>query len=155
MKKKKWNIGFTCSAFDLFHAGHMLMLQQAKKRCKYLIVGLQVNPALDKNTTKQKDGLKFKSDRSHKQKPVCSIIERFIMLKGCRYVDEIIPYETEKDLYDLLRSINIDVKIMGEEYKEKEYTGKDLEGILFDVYYNPRRHDFSTTNLRNKLKNDN
>lgn len=127
--------GFTCSSFDLFHAGHVLMLEEAKAQCDWLIVGLQTDPTID---------------RPDKNKPVQSVFERFVQLKGCKHVDEIVVYETEKDLLDILKSYPINVRILGKEYEDKEYTGRRLEGI--EIYYNSRNHSFSTTELRNRIR---
>lgn len=126
-------VGFTCSCFDLFHAGHVLMLREAKEQCDYLIVGLQTDPTLD---------------RPEKNKPVQSITERYIQLQGCKYVDEIVVYATEKDLVDVLTSYPIDVRIIGEEYASKDFTGKDLD---IELYFNRRNHGFSTTELRKRI----
>lgn len=131
-------IGFTCSTFDLFHAGHLLMLEEAKKQCDYLVVGLQTDPTIDRPT--------------EKNKPVQSVFERFVQLKACKYVDEVIPYATEKDLVDILLSYPINVRILGDEYENKEFTGKYeciSKGIEF--YFNRREHSFSTTELRNRV----
>jgi glycerol-3-phosphate cytidylyltransferase len=125
-------IGFTCSQFDLLHAGHIAMLQEAKTQCDWLIVGLQVDASID----------------GRKPKPVQSIYERFLQLSGCKYVDQIIPYDTEEDLYSLLTTTHIDVRIIGEEYKAKHYTGYGLH----EVYYNKRQHLWSTTDLRQRVK---
>lgn len=125
--------GFTASAFDLLHSGHVAMLEEAKTQCDYLIVGLHTNPQID---------------RPNKNKPVQSTMDRFIQLKGCRYVDEIIPYDTEADLINLLQMLRPDVRIIGEDYKDKDFTGKDL-GI--PIYYNKRKHLYSTTALREKI----
>ena len=131
-------VGITFSSFDLLHAGHVVMLKEAKKQCDYLIVGLQLDPSLD---------------RSNKNAPSQSIIERYIQLKGSKYVDEIIPYVLEQDLEDILRSFKIDVRIIGEEYKEKQYTGKDYcEEKDIEIYYNSRDHRFSSTGLRKQVK---
>ena len=127
-------IGFTCSTFDLFHAGHLLMLEEAKKQCDYLIVGLQTDPTID---------------RPEKNKPIQSVVERFIQLESCKYVDEVVVYATEKDLLDILYSYPINVRIVGEEYKDKEFTGKGLEHIT--LHYNQRKHSFSTTELRMRV----
>ena len=126
-------VGFTCSCFDLFHAGHVSMLKEAKKQCDYLIVGLQTDPTID---------------RPEKNKPVQSILERFIQLEACKYVDEIVPYATEKDLRDILLSYPIDVRIIGEEYKDKQFTGRD---ISMEIYYNSRKHSFSSSELRKRI----
>ena len=104
-------IGFTCSTFDLLHAGHVQMLRDAKQHCDYLLVGLQIDPSLD---------------RPEKNKPVQSIVERYTQLKGIKYVDEIIPYGTEEDLLDLMELYTIDVRILGEEYRDKDFTGRDI-----------------------------
>lgn len=128
-------VGFTCSCFDLFHAGHVMMLKEAKTQCDYLIVGLQTDPTID---------------RPHKNKPVQSILERYIQLEACKYVDQIVPYATEKDLQDLLSSYPIDVRIIGEEYKNQRFTGYDLP---MAVYFNSRQHSFSSTELRERIAN--
>lgn len=127
-------IGFTCSTFDLFHAGHLLMLEEAKKQCDYLIVGLQTDPTIDRP--------------KEKNKPVQSVFERFIQLEACKYIDKVIPYATEKELVDILLSYHIDVRILGEEYLDKDFTGMDLE---MEFYFNKRRHSFSTTELRQRV----
>ena len=131
-------IGFTCSTFDLFHAGHLLMLEEAKKQCDYLIVGLQTDPTIDRPT--------------EKNKPVQSVFERFVQVKACKYVDEVIPYATEKDLVDILLSYPINVRILGDEYAEKEFTGKwECINKGMEFYFNRREHSFSTTELRNRV----
>jgi glycerol-3-phosphate cytidylyltransferase len=126
--------GFTCSAFDLLHTGHIAMLEEAKQQCDYLIVGLQTNPTLD---------------RPKKNKPIQSTFERYIQLKGCKYVDEIIPYDTEEDLLNLLQIVQPDLRILGIEYINKNYTGKDLP---IKTYFNTRSHNYSSSSLRNRLK---
>src|SRR3990167_242540 len=103
--------GFTASAFDFLHAGHIVMLEEAKTQCDYLVVGLQTDPTID---------------RPEKSKPVQSVLERWIQLRGCRYVDEIIPYDTEQDLVNLLLILKPDVRIIGSEYKERHFTGDEL-----------------------------
>ena len=131
-------VGITFSAFDLFHAGHVKMLEEAKRQCDYLIVGLQLDPSID---------------RPEKNRPSQSIIERYIQLKGSKHIDEIVPYVSEQDLEDILRSFKLDVRIIGHEYKEKNYTGRDYcaaKGI--EIYYNSRDHRFSSTVLREKVK---
>jgi glycerol-3-phosphate cytidylyltransferase len=127
-------IGFTCSCFDLFHAGHIMMLKEAKSICDYLIVGLQTDPTID---------------RPEKNKPVQSVFERFVQLDACKWVDEVVVYATEKDLLDILHSYPINVRVVGNEYKDKDFTGKDLEHI--EIYYNSRKHSFSTTELRKRV----
>ena len=131
-------IGITFSTFDLFHAGHVKMLEEAKRQCDYLIVGLQLDPSID---------------RSNKNAPSQSIIERYIQLKGSKYIDEIVPYVSEQDLEDILHSFKLDVRIIGDEYKEKNFTGKtycEEKGI--DIYYNSRDHRFSSSGLRKQVK---
>lgn len=133
MDKTKGKIGFVCSAFDLFHAGHIMMLKEAKEQCDYLIVGLQTDPTIDRPT---------------KNLPIQSVFERFVQLQACKYVDEIVVYATEKDLMDVLLSYPIDVRIIGEEYRDIDFTGKNLNIPLF---YNKRQHSFSTTELRKRI----
>ena len=131
-------IGFTCSTFDLLHAGHVQMLREAREQCDYLICGLQVDPSID---------------RKEKNSPVQSLVERYSQLHSCRYVDEIIPYQTEKDLEDILEMYQINIRILGEEYREKDFTGKDIcQERDIDLYFNKRDHRFSTTDLRNRVK---
>ena len=131
-------VGITFSTFDLLHAGHIKMLEEAKRVCDYLIVGLQLDPSID---------------RAEKNAPTQTIIERYIQLKGCIHVDEIVPYVTENDLLDILQSFKIDVRIVGDEYIEKQYTGRtycEEKGI--EVYYNSRDHRFSSSGLRKQVK---
>jgi glycerol-3-phosphate cytidylyltransferase len=130
-------VGFTCGAFDLFHAGHVLMLEEAKQHCDYLIVGLQSDPSID---------------RASKNKPVQSIVERQVQVKGCRHVDEAVIYDTEKDLVDLFKTLPIDVRIIGSDYKDKEFTAKDycIDNNI-QIVYNKRTHSFSTTDLRQRV----
>ena len=130
-------VGITFSTFDLFHAGHVKMLEEAKSKCDYLIVGLQLDPSID---------------RPKKNKPTQSIIERYVQLRGCKYIDEIIPYVSENDLIDILSSFKIDLRIIGEEYNDKVFTGKDYcvkNGI--EIYYNKREHRFSSSALRKQV----
>jgi glycerol-3-phosphate cytidylyltransferase len=130
-------VGFTCSSFDLLHAGHVAMLRDAKAHCDYLICGLQVDPSLD---------------RSNKNSPVQTIVERYSQLNAVGYVDEIIPYVTEQDLEDILAMYQIDLRILGEEYRDKDFTGKDIcrkRGI--QLYFNERSHRFSSSDLRNRV----
>lgn len=127
-------VGITFSAFDLFHAGHVKMLEEAKRLCDYLIVGLQTDPSID---------------RPEKNKPTQTVVERYIQLKACRFVDEIVPYNTEADVEDILRSFTIDVRILGKEYQDRDFTGKtycEEKGIV--LYYNKRDHRFSSSSLR-------
>jgi glycerol-3-phosphate cytidylyltransferase len=130
-------IGFTCSTFDLLHAGHVTMLEEASHHCDYLIVGLQNDPT---------------EDRPEKNKPVQSIVERQIQLAAIKYVDEIVIYNTEKDLTDLLLTLPIDVRILGDEYKTKDFTGKDIAKQRGSkIIYNGRDHSFSSTSLRKRV----
>jgi glycerol-3-phosphate cytidylyltransferase len=127
-------VGITFSAFDLFHAGHVKMLEEAKNQCDYLIVGLQTDPTLD---------------RPEKNKPTQTVVERYIQLKGCKHVDEIVPYATEQDLEDILQSFDIDVRVVGDEYLNKDFTGrKYCEDKGIELYFNKREHRFSSTSLR-------
>lgn len=131
-------VGFTCSTFDLLHAGHILMLAEAKSVCDYLIVGLQLDPSIDRPDTKNS--------------PVQSIVERHVQLSAVKYVDEIIVYQTEKDLEDLLMFLPITIRVIGEEYEDKNFTGKNIcEQRNIKIYYNQRKHSFSTTELRNRV----
>jgi glycerol-3-phosphate cytidylyltransferase len=130
-------VGITFSTFDLFHAGHIKMLEEAKSKCDYLIVGLQLDPSID---------------RPNKNKPTQTIVERYVQVRSCKYIDEVVPYITEQDLIDILSSFKIDLRIIGEEYKEKEFTGKNYcqeKGI--DIYYNKREHRFSSSALRKQV----
>jgi len=131
---EKGKVGFTCSTFDLLHAGHIMMLREAKQQCDYLIVGLQTDPTIDRPT---------------KNKPVQSIVERFIQLDACKYVDEIVVYATEKDLRDILLSYPINVRILGSEYEGKDFTGNDITSM--EYYFNRRLHSFSTSELRARV----
>lgn len=127
-------IGITFSTFDLLHAGHIKMLEEAKRQCDYLICGLQTDPTID---------------RTEKNKPIQTVVERYIQLQGCKHVDEIIPYETEQDLQDILKSFKINVRILGDEYKDKVFTGRDFcEEKGIELYFNTRDHRFSSSGLR-------
>ena len=130
-------VGFTCSTFDLLHAGHIQMLREAKEQCDYLLVGLQIDPSVD---------------RPEKNSPIQSIVERYTQLNAVEYVDEIVPYATETDLNDILTMYHIDVRILGEEYREKDFTGKDIckkRGI--QLHFNKRDHRFSSSDLRKRV----
>jgi len=132
-------VGITCSTFDLLHTGHILMLEECKRYCDYLICALQVDPTVD---------------RQHKNKPVQSVVERYTQLKAVRYVDEVVPYTTEKELEEIFKSYPIDVRIIGNDYIGKEFTAKEIcreRGI--DVIFNKRDHDFSSTELRKRIWN--
>ncbi len=132
-------IGFTASTFDLLHAGHISMLREAKTVCDYLICGLQVDPSID---------------RSDKNSPVQSLVERWTQLQGVKYVDEIIPYQTEQDLEDILQMFHFDVRILGEEYKRDTFTGRSIcSARNIELHYNKRDHRFSSTELRTRLSN--
>lgn len=130
-------VGFTCSTFDLLHAGHVQMLRDAKEQCDYLICALQLDPSVD---------------RKEKNAPIQTIVERYTQLKAVGYVDEIIPYQTECDLMDILSLYHIDVRILGEEYRDKEFTGKDIcRKRDIELYFNKRDHRFSSSDLRNRV----
>lgn len=131
-------IGITFSTFDLLHAGHILMLEEAKTQCDWLVVALQSDPTVD---------------RPEKNKPIQTMYERYIQLKGCRYVDEIVPYTTEEEVRLILESRPFDVRIIGEDYKDTDFTGKDIcdeRGIR--IYYNSRQHHLSSSELRKRIK---
>ena len=131
-------IGITFSTFDLLYAGHIKMLEEVKTHCDYLIVGLQLDSTLD---------------RAEKNPPSQITTERYIQLKGCKFVDEIVPYVSEQDLEDILRAFKLDVRIIGDEYKDKAFTGRgyyEEKGI--EIYYNSRDHRFSSSGLRNQVK---
>ena len=130
-------VGFTCSTFDLLHAGHILMLAECKQICDYLIVGVQSDPTVDRPGTKNK--------------PVQSIVERYVQLSAVKFVDEIIVYNTEKDLEDMLMFLPISVRIIGEEYKDKDFTGKQIcEERGIKIWFNSRSHRFSSSELRQR-----
>ena len=130
-------VGITFSSFDLFHSGHVAMLKEAKSNCDHLMVGVQTDPTID---------------RPEKNKPIQSVFERYVQLEGCKYIDQIVPYATEKEIEDILLTYKIDKRFIGEEYKTKDFTGKQIcvdKGI--EIYYNKRQHSFSTTNLRQRI----
>ena len=133
----KPKVGITFSAFDLFHAGHVAMLQEAKQHCDYLIACLQTDPTIDRPT---------------KNKPVQSVFERYVQLSGCKYVDEVIPYETEKDVIDILTVYQPNIRFVGEEYRTVEFTGrKECDDMGTELYFNSRKHSFSTSELRARV----
>ena|SRR3989344_3955765 len=132
-KKIKREIGFTAGAFDLTHAGHYLMFKESKENCDYLIVALQTDPTLD---------------RPEKNKPIQTLEERKIQLQSCKYIDEIIVYETEADLYELLNKLNPDIRFVGTDHKGKPFTGDELP---IKIFWNKRDHDYSTSNLRKRI----
>ena len=127
-------VGFTCSSFDLIHPGHILMLKDCKNVCDYLVVGLQTDPTID---------------RKDKNKPIQSLEERKIMIESIKYVDEVNIYKTENDLISLIQKLNPDIRIIGSDWKGKKITGNDLD---IPLYYHNRNHNYSTTNLRNKIQ---
>jgi glycerol-3-phosphate cytidylyltransferase len=130
-------VGFTCSTFDLLHAGHVQMLRDAKDQCDYLMVGLQMDPSVD---------------RPSKNPPIQTIVERYTQLKAVGYVDEIIPYGTEQDLEDILQMYHIDVRILGEEYRDMDFTGKDIcRQRDIELFFNKRDHRFSSSDLRSRV----
>jgi len=138
LKDEGKKIGVTFSTFDLFHAGHVAMLSEAKNHCDYLIAGLQTDPTIDRPDTKNK--------------PVQSIVERQIQLAACRYVDEVVIYQTEQDLIDLLLILPLDVRVLGEEYQYSDFTGNGecmYRGI--ELIYNKRDHSFSSSSLRKRV----
>jgi len=131
-------IGFNCSSCDLFHAGHVTMMKMEKQMCDYLIVALQVDPTIDRPGVKNK--------------PTQSVYERYVQLQGCKYVDEILVYETEADLLNLIQTQTIDIRFLSEEYKDRDFTGKQYcidNGI--ELYFHMRRHQYSSTELRNRV----
>ena len=129
-------VGITAGSFDLFHAGHVLMLKDAKDQCDYLIVALQTDPTID---------------RKEKNKPIQTMYERFVQLDACKYVDKIIPYETEDDLYTLIMNTDVDIRIIGNEYRNEDFTARE---VGLEIYYNARNHQWSTTELRERIANE-
>lgn len=138
LKEQGHVIGITFSTFDMLHAGHIAMLAEAKNHCDYLICGLQTDPTIDRPDTKNK--------------PVQSIVERQIQLAACRYVDEVVVYQTEQDLVDLMLILPLDVRVLGEEYMHGDFTGRQ-EGIHRGVehVFNKRDHSFSSSSLRKRV----
>jgi glycerol-3-phosphate cytidylyltransferase len=134
-KKFGKRIGFTCSAFDLLHAGHIVMLAEAKDQCDFLVVGLLSDPTNDRPTTKNK--------------PVQSMFERWLQLQAVQYVDLVIPFSAEQDIIDMLLIIQPDVRIVGSEYKNTQFTGSDLST---HVHFNNRKHSFSSSELRKRIE---
>ena len=134
----KQRVGFTCSAWDLLHSGHIMMLRECKDHCDYLICGLQLDPSIDRPDTKNA--------------PIQTIVERYVQLSAVSYVDEIVVYQTERDLEDILELFPIDVRILGEEYRDKDFTGRDIcKRRDIDVHFNKRDHRFSTSALRDRI----
>jgi glycerol-3-phosphate cytidylyltransferase len=131
-------IGITCSSFDLFHAGHVKMLEEAKQHCDYLIIALQTDPTID---------------RPEKNKPIQSVVERWVQVNACKWVDQIVPYTTEGDLEDIFMSFKLDCRIIGDEYETRDFTAKDIclkRGIK--IIYNSRDHNWSSSELRKRIK---
>ena len=128
-------VGFTCGSFDLLHAGHVLMLEECREQCDYLLVGLQTDPTIDRGT--------------QKNKPVQTVMERWIQLEAIRHVDAIRAYETEADLLNLLNTEQIDVRFVGPEYRSQPFTGQGISEIK--VVYNRRRHNYSSSELRRRI----
>ena len=138
LKAKGLKIGITFSTFDLLHAGHIAMLAEAKNHCDYLIAGLQTDPTIDRPDSKNP--------------PVQSIVERQIQLSATGYVDETVVYQTEKDLEDILLTLPIDVRILGVEYQDRDFTGRDIcYDRAIELVFNPRDHSFSSSNLRKRV----
>jgi len=138
LKDKGLKIGITFSTFDMCHAGHVAMLAEAKNHCDYLIAGLQTDPTIDRPDTKNR--------------PVQSIVERQIQLAACRYVDEVVVYQTEQDLVDLLLILPLDVRILGEEYADKPFTGdQECYARGIQIVFNGRDHSFSSSSLRKRV----
>lgn len=136
-ERKSKSIGITFSAFDLFHAGHVAMLKEASELCDYLIVGLQIDPSIE---------------RPEKNSPIQSVFERYVQLKGCIYIDEIIPYTYEREVEDILLTYPINVRFIGEEYRDKNFTGKAIcESKDIHIHYNNRKHTFSSSGLRKRI----
>ena len=133
-------VGITASTFDLLHAGHVEMLREAKNKCEYLIYALQIDPSIE---------------RIEKNKPVQTIVERYTQLSAVKFVDEVIPNMYESDLVDILSMRNIDVRVLGEEYREKDFTGRDIcKARDIELYFNKREHRFSTSDLRKRITNE-
>lgn len=133
-------IGFTCGAFDLFHAGHNIFLRDARNHCQLLVVGLQTDPTID---------------RPNKNKPVQTIYERYTQLENCAWVDKIIPYETEADLLNLIATTKMDVRFLGDDYEHKNFTGDQLcKKLGIEVIFLNRKHNFSSSELRKRIEND-
>lgn len=131
-------VGITFSTFDLLHAGHIGMLREAKTYCDYLIVGLQSDPTIDRPDTKNK--------------PIQTMVERYAQLNALKFVDEIVPYQTEEDVIDILQLFQIDVRFLGDEYRDKDFTGKDVcRKRDIDLHFNKRDHRFSSSGLRQRV----
>ena len=130
-------VGITCSTFDLLHAGHVIMLEECKQHCDYLICALQVDPS---------------TDRPNKNKPVQSLVERYLQLNAVKWVDQIIPYSTEAELEEIFKALPINVRIIGEDYMGKEFTAKQIcKDRDIEIIYNQRQHDYSSSDLRKRV----
>jgi glycerol-3-phosphate cytidylyltransferase len=134
-------IGFTCSCFDLLHAGHYLMLKDAREQCDFLVVGLQTDPTIDKH-------YRIETNGKNKNEPVQTWEERLIQIEGCKYVNAVVKYANEDELYEILKKINPDVRILGSDWNGKNYTGHDLNT---PIHWHIRNHDYSTSNLRKRI----
>lgn len=134
-KKTEYEMGFTCGSFDLLHPGHLLMLKDCKKHCDFLVVGLQVDPSVD---------------RPAKNKPIETLEERHLRLESCKYVDQIMIYRTEEDLLHMLKALRPDIRFIGVDHQDKEFTGHDLN---IPIHWNRRDHHHSSSGLRNRIKN--
>jgi glycerol-3-phosphate cytidylyltransferase len=138
LKEEGKKIGITFSTFDMLHAGHIAMLAEARNHCDYLICGLQTDPTIDRPDTKNR--------------PVQSIVERQIQLAACRYVDEVVVYQTEQDLVDLLLILPLDVRVLGVEYEHKDFSGKaECYQRNIEIIFNGRDHSFSSSSLRKRV----
>lgn len=137
---KNKRVGITASAFDLLHSGHIAMLREAKTQCDYLICALHVDPSLD---------------RLEKNKPIQNTVERYTQLAAVKYVDEIVPYLYEKELIDIIEMYMPDVRILGDEYKDTEFTGRELcDRLGIELYFNTRNHRFASSELRSRIANN-
>lgn len=141
LKNKK--VGFTCSTFDLLHAGHHIMLEDSKKQCDILVVGLHTDPTIDVEYRKKTD-----DPGKTKNKPIQTFDERLIQIKSCRYVDYIIKYSTEDDLLKILKQLSPNVRILGTDWKGKPYTGHEID---IEIHWHNRDHNYSTSNLRKRI----
>lgn len=141
LKSEAVKIGFTCSCFDILHAGHYLMLKDAYEQCNFLIVGLQTDPTLDKQ-------YRIETNGKNKNVPIQTWEERLIQIEGCKYIGAVVKYSTEEELYEIIKKINPDVRILGSDWKGKNYTGHDLNTT---IHWHTRNHDYSTSNLRKRI----
>ena len=139
--------GITFSTFDLIHPGHIIMLEDCKRVCDYLIVGIQSDPTIDR---KDSSDIYSKTSGKPKNKPIQTLEERLIMIKAIKYVDEVFVYDTEQDLYSWLKNNDWDIRILGSDWEGKKFTGHNIAG---EVYFHKRDHDWSSTTFRERLKN--